>query len=221
MPGLVQGSVEEHHDQAMTTALKQFLNSSEQTYEQFLFTFNYLTLKNVRDLNLTVPGGHGDSSHREMDSSREGPINGVTEIEESAFRLEGQANCCSYPADQEEAILDGGCVGGRLCNSGRPNPDRPVKFDNYIGDSEEDEDKEGIANATGVREDLIPASSSSLCHHTLLEIASTFTDQRKHSQCCRNESHESVAFHLDENFDNDNIVLSRKYPIQEQKSGPS
>ncbi|XP_051976215.1 intraflagellar transport-associated protein isoform X1 [Xyrauchen texanus] len=230
MPGLFQGSVEEHHDQTMTEALEQFLNSPEQNYEQFLTTFTYLTPENVRDPCLTVPGGHGDSSHREMYSSREGQRDGVTETEESAFQLEGQAKRCSLPADQEEVVLDSGCVGGRLGNAWRPGPGTPVKFDNYIGDLEEHgEDEEELADVTGtcalpgeVKEDKIPASSSSLCHHTLLEISSTFTDQRKHTLSAaenQNESNEVVAFHLDENFDYDQVVLSRKYQIQEQNCG--
>lgn len=32
-----------------------------------------------------------------------------------------------------------------------------------------------------IEEDLIAVSSSSLCHHTLLEISSTFTDQMTHT----------------------------------------
>ncbi len=43
MPGLVKGSIVEDHDQAITEALEQFCNSPEQTYEQFLSTFTYLT----------------------------------------------------------------------------------------------------------------------------------------------------------------------------------
>lgn len=43
MPGLVNGSVVDNHDQAMTEALEQFCNSPEQTYEQFLSTFTNLT----------------------------------------------------------------------------------------------------------------------------------------------------------------------------------
>lgn len=43
MPGLVNGSVVDNHDQAMTEALEQFCNSPEQTYEQFLSTFTSLT----------------------------------------------------------------------------------------------------------------------------------------------------------------------------------
>ncbi len=43
MPGLVNGSIVEDHDQAITEALEQFCNSPEQTYEQFLSTFTYLT----------------------------------------------------------------------------------------------------------------------------------------------------------------------------------
>lgn len=101
MPGLVNGSVVDDHDQAITEALEQFCNSPEQTYEQFLSTFTYLTpgehterhihllfsdmsvilhlwslllypiAENVRDPRLTASRGHGDSSQREMDSSQE------------------------------------------------------------------------------------------------------------------------------------------------------
>ncbi len=101
MPGLVNGSIVEDHDQAITEALEQFCNSPEQTYEQFLSTFTYLTpgeyterhihllfsdmseilrlwsllsytiAENVREPRLTAPRGHGDSFQREMDSSRE------------------------------------------------------------------------------------------------------------------------------------------------------
>lgn len=221
MPGLVNGSVVDNHDQAMTEALEQFCNSPEQTYEQFLSTFTNLTPENVRDTPLTAPRGHGD---REMDSSRERQReDGVTEMEESVYRRMGQANRCSPTADQEEVLLDGGCVGGRLGGPSSSAPDRPVKFDNYLGDSEDEEDD---VDATGtcalpgeIEEDLIAVSSSSLCHHTLLEISSTFTDQRTHTPSAaenQDESEEVVPFHLDEDFDYDNVVLSHKYVIQEQ-----
>lgn len=59
----------------------------------------------MRDLRLTAPRGHGDSSDREMDSSREQRReDGVTEMEESVYRRMGQANRCSPTADQEEVI---------------------------------------------------------------------------------------------------------------------
>ncbi|XP_056095230.1 intraflagellar transport-associated protein [Rhinichthys klamathensis goyatoka] len=221
MPGLVNGSVVDNHDQAMTEALEQFCNSPEQTYEQFLSTFTHLTPENVRDTRLTAPRGHED---RAMDSSRERQReDGVTEMEESVYRRMGQANRCSPTADQEEVLLDGGCVGGRLGGPSSSAPDRPVKFDNYLGDSEDEEEN---VDATGtcalpgeIEEDLIAVSSSSLCHHTLLEISSTFTDQRTHTPSAaenQDESEEVVPFHLDEDFDYNNVVLSHKYVIQEQ-----
>ncbi|KAG1933921.1 intraflagellar transport-associated protein [Pimephales promelas] len=221
MPGLVNGSVVDNHDQAMTEALEQFCNSPEQTYEQFLSTFTHLTPENVRDTHLTAPRGHGD---REMDNSRERQREDrVTEMEESVYRRMGQANRCSPTADQEEVLLDGGCVGGRLGGPSSSAPDRPVKFDNYLGDSEDEEqnfDATGTCALPGeIEEDLIAVSSSSLCHHTLLEISSTFTDQRTHAPSAaenQDESEEVVPFHLDEDFDYDNVVLSHKYVIQEQ-----
>lgn len=133
MSGLVNGSAMNNHDQAVAEALEQFCNSPEQTYEQFLSTFTYLTpgdhieccghllssetsinpspvvvlsypiAENVRDPRLTAPGGHGDLSCREMDSSRERQrVEEVTMIEESVHRRMGQANRCSPTADQEE-----------------------------------------------------------------------------------------------------------------------
>ncbi|KAK7117361.1 hypothetical protein R3I94_022809 [Phoxinus phoxinus] len=184
-------------------------------------TFTNLTPENVRDTRLTAPRGHGDG---EMDSSRERQReDGVTEMEESVYRRMGQANRCSPTADQEEVLLDGGCVGGRLGGPSSSAPDRPVKFDNYLGDSEDEEEN---VDATGtcalpgeIEEHLIAVSSSSLCHHTLLEISSTFTDQRTHTPSAaenQDESEEVVPFHLDEDFDYDNVVLSHKYVIQEQ-----
>ncbi|XP_043083202.1 intraflagellar transport-associated protein [Puntigrus tetrazona] len=227
MPGLVNGSAVDDHDQALTEALEQFCNSPEQTYEQFLSTFTYLTPENVRNLGLTAPRGHGDLSQREMDSSRRRQREDeVTEMEESTYRWMGQANHCSPTADQEEVLLDGGCVGGRLGCPSNAVPDRPVKFDNYLGDSEDEEENADIAGACmlpgEIEEDLIAVSSSSLCHHTLLEISSTFTDQRTHTAAeNQDESEKVVPFHLDENFDYDNIVPSRKYAIQEQNGRPS
>uniref|UniRef100_A0A8C1TA41 Im:7145024 n=1 Tax=Cyprinus carpio TaxID=7962 RepID=A0A8C1TA41_CYPCA len=259
MPGLVNDSGVDDHDQAITEALEQFCNSPEQTYAQFLSTFTYLTpgehtechihllfsdtsvilhpwsllsypiAENVRDPGLTAPGGHEDPSQREMDSSREQlREDEVTEMEESVYQRMGQANRCSPTADQEEVLLDGGCVGGRLGGPSNSVPDRPVKFDNYLGDSEDEEEN---ADTTGtytlpgeIEEDLIAVSSSSLCRHTLLEISSTFTDQRTHTPSAaenQDESEEVVPFHLDENFDYDNVVLSCKYAIQEQSSRPS
>uniref|UniRef100_A0A8C1ARU4 Intraflagellar transport associated protein n=1 Tax=Cyprinus carpio carpio TaxID=630221 RepID=A0A8C1ARU4_CYPCA len=223
MPGLVNDSGVNDHDQAITEALEQFCNSPEQTYAQFLSTFTYLTPENVRDPGLTAPGGHEDPSQREMDSSRERlREDEVTEMEESVYQRMGQANRCSPTADQEEVLLDGGCVGGRLGGPSNSVPDRPVKFDNYLGDSEDEEEN---ADTTGeIEEDLIAVSSSSLCRHTLLEISSTFTDQRTHTPSAaenQDESEEVVPFHLDENFDYDNVVLSCKYAIQEQSSRPS
>ncbi|XP_067292050.1 intraflagellar transport-associated protein [Pseudorasbora parva] len=228
MPGLVNGSVVDDHHQAITEALEQFCNSQEQTYEQFLSTFTYLTPENVRDPRLTAPRGRGETSHREMDSGRERQREDrVTEMEESVKQRMGQANRCSATADQEEVLLDAGCVGGRLGGPSSSAPDRPVKFDNYLGDSEDEEEN---VDATGtcalpgeIEEDLIAVSSSSLCHHTLLEISSTFTDQRTHTPSAadiQDESEEIVPFHLDEGFDYDNVVLSHKYVIQEQ-NGPS
>ncbi|XP_052452812.1 intraflagellar transport-associated protein [Carassius gibelio] len=229
MPGLVNDSDVDDHDQAITEALEQFCNSPEQTYEQFLSTFTYLTPENVRDPGLTAPGGHEDPSQREMDSSRERQKDDEeTEMEESICRRMGQANRCSPTADQEEVLLDGGCVAGRLGGPSNSVPDRPVKFDNYLGDSEDEEEKSdttGTCTLPGeIEEDLIAVSSSSLCHHTLLESSSTFTDQRTHTPSAaenQDESEEVVPFHLDENFDYDNVVLSCKYSIQEQRGRPS
>ncbi|XP_016105232.1 uncharacterized protein C11orf74 homolog [Sinocyclocheilus grahami] len=128
MPGLVNGSVVDDHDQGITEALEQFCNFTEQTYEQFLFTFTYLTPENVRDPQLTAPRGHGDTSQREMDSSqKQQREDEVTKMEESVYRRMGQTNRCSPTADQEEVMLDGGCVGGRLSGPSRSAPDRPVK----------------------------------------------------------------------------------------------
>ncbi|XP_016322247.1 uncharacterized protein C11orf74 homolog isoform X3 [Sinocyclocheilus anshuiensis] len=201
MPGLVNDSVVDDHDQAITEALEQFGNSPEQTYEQFLSTFTYLTPENVRDPGLTAPRGHEDPSQREMDSSRERQREDeVTEMEESVYRRMGQANRCSPTADQEEVLLDGGCVGGRLGGPSNSVPDRLVKFDNYLGDSEDEEEN---ADTTGT------------C---------TLPDQRTHTPSAaenQDESEEVVPFHLDENFDYDNVVLSSKYTIQEQSGRPS
>ncbi|RXN37356.1 C11orf74-like protein [Labeo rohita] len=229
MPGLVNGSVVGDHDQALTEALEQFCNSPEQTYEQFLSTFTYLTPENVSDPRLTAPRGHGDPSQREMNSSRERQReHEVTEMEESVYRRMGQANRCSPTADQEEVMLDGGCVGGRLGGTSGSAPDRPVKFDNYLEDSEAEEENAGTTATSTlpgeIEEDLIAVSSSSLCHRTLLEISSTFIDQNTHTPSAaenQDESEEVVPFHLDENFDYDNVVLSRKYAIQEQNGRPS
>lgn len=229
MPGLVNVSAMNNHDQAVAEALDQFCNAPEQTYEQFLSTFTYLTPENVRDLRLTAPGGHRDLSRREMDSSRERQrVEEVTMMEESMHRRMGQANRCSPTADQEEMLLDGGCVGGRLGGQSGSAPERPVKFDNYLEDSE---DEEETTDATGtcalpgeIEEELIAVSSPSLCHHTLLEISSTFTDHRTHTPIAaenQDENDEVVPFHLDEDFDYDNVVLSHKYVIQEQNSRPS
>uniref|UniRef100_A0A9J8DLA5 Intraflagellar transport associated protein n=4 Tax=Cyprinus carpio TaxID=7962 RepID=A0A9J8DLA5_CYPCA len=229
MTGLVNGSVVDNHDQAITEALEQFCNSPEQTYEQFLSTFTYLTPENVRDPRLTAPRRHGEPSQREMDSSRERPReNEATEMEDSVNRRMGLTNSCSPTADQEEVMLDGGCVGGRLSGPSSSAPDRPVKFDNYLGDSEDEEenaDSTGTCTLPGeIEEDLIAVSSSSHCHHTLLETSFTFTEQRTHTPCAaenQDESEEVIPFHLDENFDYDNVVLSRKHAIQDQNGRPS
>uniref|UniRef100_A0A672PTW7 Im:7145024 n=1 Tax=Sinocyclocheilus grahami TaxID=75366 RepID=A0A672PTW7_SINGR len=204
MPGLVNDSVVDDHDQAITEALEQFCNSPEQTYEQFLSTFTHLTPG--EDPGLTAPRGHEDPSQREMDSSRERQREDeVTEMEESVYRRMGQANRCSPTADQEE-----------------------VKCQRYTHSLVKEEKVcnefccvlSGTCTLPGeIEEDLIAVSSSLLCHHTLLEISSTFTDQRTHTPS--DESEEVVPFHLDENFDYDNVVLSSKYTIQEQNGRPS
>ncbi|XP_057186447.1 intraflagellar transport-associated protein isoform X2 [Triplophysa rosa] len=133
MPGSVQGSHVDDHDPAITEALEQFCSAPEQTYEQFLSTFTYLTPENVKDPRLTDPRRH--SPHSEIDSREEQREDGVSAIEENTLHSRH-----SVTADLEEVVLDAGCVGGRLGGVGRPNPDRPVKFDNYLEDSEDEEE---------------------------------------------------------------------------------
>ncbi len=49
-------------------------------------------------------------------------------------------------------------------------------------------------------EDLIAVSSSSLCHHTLLEISSAFTDQRTHTpSAAKNQVHTHTHTHTHTN----------------------
>lgn len=217
MPHLVQGSDVDGHDSAITDTVERFCSAPEQTYEQFLSTFTYLAPENVKDPRLTDPRRHGHSSHSEIDSREEQREDGVSEIEENTFHSRR-----SPTADQEEVVLDAGCVGGRLGSADGPNPDKPVKFDNFLEDSEDEEettDATGTCPLPGEVEEPIAASSSSLCHHTLLEMSSTSTDQKTQTEN-QNKSDEVVPFHLDENFDYDTVVLTRKYSIQEQKSRP-
>uniref|UniRef100_A0A3B4DG24 Uncharacterized protein n=1 Tax=Pygocentrus nattereri TaxID=42514 RepID=A0A3B4DG24_PYGNA len=48
MPGLQSNSGAVSHDRAMVDTLEHFCNSSEQSYEQFLSTFTYLTAVNLK-----------------------------------------------------------------------------------------------------------------------------------------------------------------------------
>ncbi|XP_055048977.2 intraflagellar transport-associated protein isoform X3 [Misgurnus anguillicaudatus] len=215
MPGLVQGSDIDDHDQAITEALDQFCSAPEQTYEQFFSTFTYLTPEDVRGPRVTAHRRHGDSSHSSQEEQREDEVSEM-EREESTLTT-----------DQEEVVLDAGCVGGILGGAARPNPEKLVKFDNYLGDSEDEEettDVTGTSVLPGEVEEHLDASASSLCHHTLLEMSSTFTDQstdKTQTAEDQNESDMVLPFHLDENFDYDTVVLTRKHSIREQNHRPS
>ncbi|XP_055048976.2 intraflagellar transport-associated protein isoform X4 [Misgurnus anguillicaudatus] len=190
MPGLVQGSDIDDHDQAITEALDQFCSAPEQTYEQFFSTFTYLTPEDVRGPRVTAHRRHGDSSHSSQEEQREDEVSEM-EREESTLTT-----------DQEE-------------------------FDNYLGDSEDEEettDVTGTSVLPGEVEEHLDASASSLCHHTLLEMSSTFTDQstdKTQTAEDQNESDMVLPFHLDENFDYDTVVLTRKHSIREQNHRPS
>lgn len=55
----------------------------------------------------------------------------------------------------------------------------------------------GTCALPGEIEDLKAVSSSSLCHHTLLEISSTFTDQQTHTHsAAENQVHTTTCLSL-------------------------
>ncbi|KAI4876672.1 hypothetical protein NFI96_027139, partial [Prochilodus magdalenae] len=144
MPGLQSNSGAVSHDRAILEALEQFCSSPEQSYEQFLSTFTYLTTEIVRE-SLKDLRGDNSSTFGEMNRrNREVTDRGVDTMYEGESRSNGEQNQDALTAHLEEVatvsnsafVLDGSVIVGRLGNEETLPSDPPVKFDNYLDETE-------------------------------------------------------------------------------------
>ncbi|XP_036431798.1 intraflagellar transport-associated protein isoform X2 [Colossoma macropomum] len=230
MPGLQSNSGAVSHDRAMVEALEQFCNSSEQSYEQFLSTFTYLTTENVTRGNLEVPRGDNSTSVGRMNRrNREVTDRGVDVVDEGESRSRVEQNHHALTAQLDELVLDGSVIVGRLGLLDALPSDPPVKFDNYLDDMEPEEESlhdacQDVASLPGEVEEDLPVYTPSFCHYTLLELSSTALHRAHTPQTtaeCQSETEEVLPFSLDDTFDYDNVVLSHKHPTQHSTSGSS
>uniref|UniRef100_A0AAR2JT05 Im:7145024 n=1 Tax=Pygocentrus nattereri TaxID=42514 RepID=A0AAR2JT05_PYGNA len=205
MPGLQSNSGAVSHDRAMVDTLEHFCNSSEQSYEQFLSTFTYLTAENRMRGNLEVPRGDNSTSVGSLNRrNREVTDRGLDMVDEGESRLRVEQN--------QHALTT------------------QLEFDNYLDDMEPEEEPlyagyQDVSRLPGEVEEDLPVYTPSFCHHTLLELSSTAKDHMAHSPQttdeCQSETEEVVPFSLDDTFDYDNVVLSHKHPTQHIMSGSS
>ncbi|CAB1322949.1 unnamed protein product, partial [Coregonus sp. 'balchen'] len=202
----------------------------EQTYDQFLSSFTHgLTPGSAGSGHTTLPSGPSRLS-REMERWRNGE-------EDVAEERRGQQSVCVLPADQEEMELGAGVTVGSCGNGDCRPPGRTLKLDNYLdfGDFSEEEGDVTADPDGGVRvlpgevEEDLPAYLPSFCHLTQLDLTSTARrtgtrpgtrgmqqDTPPHGQ---SDSEEVLPFNLDENFDYDNVVLSRKHLLPQSNAG--
>ncbi|KAL7858318.1 hypothetical protein AOLI_G00184200 [Acnodon oligacanthus] len=227
MPGLQSNSGAVSHDRAMVETLEQFCNSSEQSYEQFLSTFTYLTTENVTRGNLEVPRGDDSTSvGRLYRNNREVTDRGVDVVDEGESRPRVEHNQRTLTA---QLVLDSSVIVGRLGHLNMLPSDPPVKFDNCLDDMEPEEVPlhvgcQDVLRLPGEVEEDLPVYTPSFCHHTLLELSSA-KDHMAHTPQttdeCQSETEEVVPFSLDDTFDYDSAVLSHKHPTQHITSASS
>ncbi|XP_017555480.2 intraflagellar transport-associated protein [Pygocentrus nattereri] len=222
MPGLQSNSGAVSHDRAMVDTLEHFCNSSEQSYEQFLSTFTYLTAENRMRGNLEVPRGDNSTSVGSLNRrNREVTDRGLDMVDEGESRLRVEQNQHALTTQLEVTTLsEYSTLLYQLCTF----------FDNYLDDMEPEEEPlyagyQDVSRLPGEVEEDLPVYTPSFCHHTLLELSSTAKDHMAHSPQttdeCQSETEEVVPFSLDDTFDYDNVVLSHKHPTQHIMSGSS
>ncbi|XP_030622445.1 protein C11orf74 homolog [Chanos chanos] len=174
------------------------------------------------DGHLTLAWELDNTSHGERE--RQGERGAKDGGKEGRGELRGYAE----QENEEELTLDTGATVGRLSEGEAPR--LPVKFDNYVGVCDKSQEEHSV-NASqdvcvlpGEVEDDLPVYTASFCHYTQLELTSTAREPITHSPQSTEEGKTEeelvLPFCLDENFDYDNVVLSRKHPLKESASGP-
>ncbi|KAG9335743.1 hypothetical protein JZ751_004172 [Albula glossodonta] len=223
MPVVQSGSVSTPHDQSVREALELFCSASEQTYEAFLASFPHLSTGDVAGGGMAALSP-GQLPFRESEGrSRDG-------AEERDRRTVREQDNTKLLVDQEEvanlwisfAPLRGGptllfeaeATVGRW-EGRQPRPPGKVKLDNYLDLTDFNQHEDDAQTAVEVEEDP-PAYVPSFSRQTQLELRTCPERQPRQGQpspASQTDSAEVQPFSLDENFDYDHVVLSRKHPV--------
>ncbi|KAI1904020.1 hypothetical protein AGOR_G00001390 [Albula goreensis] len=212
MPVVQSGSVSTPHDQSVREALELFCSASEQTYEAFLASFPHLSTGDVAEGGMAALS-HGQLPFRESEGrSRDG-------AEERDRRTVREQDNMELLVDQEELLLEAEATVGRW-EGRQPHPPGKVKLDNYLDltdfNQHEDDAQTAVGVLPGEVEEDPPAYVPSFSRQTQLELRTCPERQPRQGQpspASQTDSEEVQPFSLDENFDYDHVVLSRKHPV--------
>ncbi|XP_069479446.1 intraflagellar transport-associated protein isoform X1 [Ambystoma mexicanum] len=193
-------------DEKMQEVLNQFVNSHEQTYEEFLNTFTHLS-RETKDLRGRTPDGL--------------LVENIAPTAPLSHR--NTTPTSSPPPEEDQIVIDAGrLVGG--CNlddrplSGMFKVDNFFEADTFEADGEMDQKTAGPQLLPGEAEDDVTSYIPSFARQTELQFR-TLPAVHLPSQEVQEVQRDDVEpFCLDQDFDYDRVVLTPKYTEDEMKT---
>uniref|UniRef100_A0A7M4EWT4 Intraflagellar transport associated protein n=1 Tax=Crocodylus porosus TaxID=8502 RepID=A0A7M4EWT4_CROPO len=207
--------------QPLNSILDQFINSHEQTYEEFLGTFTYLLKDEVEKKS---QASEVDSLEKTF-SVHELP-NRNKESVLCARSKESSVSLSSQPLEEDQVVMSEGFKVGfsKKCDLSLA---RRVKVDNYLALEDLDTDEEsgqekciGSLVLPGEVEQTVAGYTPYFDHttHLKVKVLSVTQPSNNKTQEFQLLGDEVYPFSLDEEFDYDNVALTPKFSEAEMKS---
>ncbi|KAL1785877.1 hypothetical protein HispidOSU_010188 [Sigmodon hispidus] len=220
MPAQIQRPEIMDEDQLMKEVLDKFVNCPEQTYEEFLSSFTYLS----KDDNVAKRGAHGTDSSKNIFTAEKL----IHKNESNGHHFRNTAifpHTSSECSEDDQIVIDkgqqvGSSFQGDMTRAGK------VKVDNFLDledlgmeeESKPQTNKDRLLLPGEVEEDIstsVPAYVPSVDLPLPSEVKPKLTMGRAQKQTEEVFGDEVQPFFLDEDFDYDNVTLTPKFTAGE------
>lgn len=196
-------------DKNIQEVLDQFLNSHEQTYEEFLDSFTHLS-EDTKNLSGRTSDG------LMLNTGSSGPQTCASKVSEARKELsDSTTGTMLQPTDEDQRVC--ACNVDDLSLAGR------LKVDNFVAANSGEADEEmvqmiGAELLPGEAEDEVKCYVPSITRRTQLQLR-TLPETHRSDQKTEEITRDDVEpFSLDQTFDYDSVALTPKYTTAEMKA---
>ncbi|XP_078540464.1 intraflagellar transport-associated protein [Lissotriton helveticus] len=204
-------------DKNIQEVLDQFLNSHEQTYEEFLDSFTHLT-KDTKNLS-----GRTSDGLLLKNTGASGPQSCASNVFEARKGLSDSTTVTTpLPTDEDQILINGDRRVG-ACNLDDLSLAGRLKVDNFFATDSGEADEEmlqmmGPELLPGEAEDEVKCYVPSITRRTQLQLRTLPETHRCDQKTAEVTRDDVEPFSLDQHFDYDSVVLTPKYTKAEMKA---